>query len=281
MTNSAVHRAKNKEKIANSKAAEEKLTTVVDIVSDLEAKSSTTSQVASTNQDLPFANEYATGKKDEVKTVKSLMSSSDSDSERDKIDPANPPKIPKIVPSTSFVTIPTKKLQVLVPTSRFAHVNVYSLIPDDLINLFDNSNYINEDRQRTLVYLVKKIKIRMIRLLMAVKKLNVSLDKEHASVKKIPTNLLETVKQNVVNQKKVTNRKFTSVDLLHIFRKDLRTEALARRGWMSLLTIQLSEGSEVSILDNYMLLGKADLKSSNRARSSELQSPAINMYISL
>jgi len=108
MTNSAVCRARMKEKNANSKAAEEKLTAAEDIASDLEAKSGTVPQVTSTNQGTPSADDYATGKDDEIKANKSIVFSSDSDSEHDKIDPVDTPKIPKIVPWDSFVTVPIK-----------------------------------------------------------------------------------------------------------------------------------------------------------------------------
>ena len=132
------------------------------------------------------------------------MSSFNSDSEHENINPIDPPKIPKIASSTSFVTIPTKKLQILVPSYRFGHFNIYSLVPDDLIDLFDDSKHSNEDGQRTLVELVNKNKRRRIRLLRAVNKLNGSLDKERASVKKT-TNPIETEKKDAADQKKFTN----------------------------------------------------------------------------
>ena len=214
-----------------------------------------------------YADEYVTEKEDEEKITKPLLSFSDSNSERDNINPVNPLKFPNIAPSTSFSINPTKELQVLDPTSRFAHVNVYSSGTDDLVNLFDYSNDSNEDRQRTLDGLVKKNKRKRRSLLRVVKKLNISLDKERASFKKRPTNPLETAKQDLADQKKMTEQ--TGIDSLHMFCKDLCTEALARRGWISLLTIQLADGNEVPILDNYMLLGKDDLKSANCAQSSD------------
>jgi len=199
-----------------------------------------------------------------VKTNKYLMSSSDSDSRCDKVEPVDTPKISKIFSSNSFITVSIRKLQVIALTSRFAHINVYSLVSDDLIDLFDDSNDSNEDRQRIIVESMKKNKRRRRRLLRAVKRQKRSLNQERASVNKCPTNPLETAKQDMADQEKNTNNNFTGVGSLHVFREDLRTEALARRGWMSLLTIQLADGSEVSILDNYMLLAKFDLKSGNR-----------------
>ena len=63
-----------------------------------------------------------------------------------------------------------------------------------------------------------------------VKKLNVSLKNEQASVKKELTNPLETEKQGVANQKLVIEQHFTGVNSLSMLREDLHTEALARRG---------------------------------------------------
>ena len=253
------------------------MTTAIDITSSLEAKSGTAPQVASTNQGPPSTDEYATGKEDEVKKTKSLLYSSDNNTDCNKVYPVNPPKIHKVITSTLFTIGTTKKLQVLAPISCFAHIKVHSLVPENLINFFDDSDDSNEDIHRTLVELVKKNKKRRRRLLRAVKKLNVSLDKECVSVKKKPTNLLETVKQDVADQKKVSEPTFTGVESLYIFRKDLHTEALARQGWMSLLTIQLADGSKVSILDNSVLLGKANLESANRDQLSDLQLPATNI----
>ena len=89
---------------------------------------------------------------------------------------------------------------------------------------------------------MKKDKRKRRRFLGAVEKLNGSLNHDRASIKKRLTNLIKIGKQDLADQKKVTDNNFAVVDSLHVLRKYLRTEYLAHGGWMSLLTIQLADG---------------------------------------
>ena len=124
-----------------------------------------------------------------------------------------------------------------------------------------------------------KNKRRRRRLLRKVKHLKMSLTNERVHVKAKQTHKQET-SRDTTDQKKVTSDLFSGVDSLHMFCEDLRTESLARRGWLSILNVDKG-GTTVSILDQYMLLKKADLRASMRGRPPSLQSSATNMYVAL
>ena len=81
MTILVVHRTRNKERKANSKATKIKLIAAMDLASNLDVKSGTVHQTASSKIATPPPENYITSKEEKAKFTKYLLSASDCYSE--------------------------------------------------------------------------------------------------------------------------------------------------------------------------------------------------------
>ena len=61
-------------------------------------------------------------------------------------------------------------------------------------------------------------------------------------------------------QKRITQSDFAGIDLHHIFRENLQTEALTRRNWDMLIQVE-QNGKKLLLLDKYMLITFDDMTS--------------------
>jgi len=73
---------------------------------------------------------------------------------------------------------------------------------------------------------------------------------------------IDTAKQDLAGQKKITDASFNGMETPHMFREDMRTDSLARRKWLCLLFVQDAKGDKVNILDNYMRISAVDTQES-------------------
>ena len=71
-------------------------------------------------------------------------------------------------------------------------------------------------------------------------------------------------KQDITDQKKITDSAFNGIETLHMCCEYLRTESIACRKWQHLLFVTDAKGEKVNILDSYMRLSAVDLKEASR-----------------
>ena len=181
-------------------------------------------------------------------------------------------------PQAAHPPTPPSRLHVLKPVSKFKDVGLLQKIDCDLLDLFDESDNSDDDAGRTMKELVRYNKKRRRRLLRSVQRLNKKMDA--AKTRRSKTDAL-TSKQDIYDQGKITKAPFNGIETMHMFREDLRTESLARRKWLKILTVKSSDGTKVQILDHYMRLSAVEMAEARRTRSSSLIAPAMNMYIAV
>ena len=82
-------------------------------------------------------------------------------------------------------------------------------------------------------------------------------------------------------QKKIVDKEVGDHNSLYILKEDMITESVGCRGWKKILEIEDFELATLSILDNFSQITKDVINKATRTRSTELQGPLMNMYISL
>jgi len=146
-------------------------------------------------------------------------------------------------------------------------VNVTTIqsISSDLLDLFDDSGGSDVDGRITLVEMCPANKKRKRKLLKSVKQLSREREndaKQKDKQRKRDYLQIDTAKQDLAGQKKITDASFNGMETPHMFREDMRTDSLARRKWLCLLFVQNAKGDKVNILDNYMRISAVDTQES-------------------
>jgi len=151
-----------KERCKETRAAAKRATAAIgSIASDLSAVIEAESHVP-TNK-VPIADPISYGKDEDYETGNEILEIATNPKVRVPIVDENPtPKANKSQLKTTDSSTklsrsaPTMNFQVFAPVSNFTDIRAYSHIPDDLIDLFDDSNYTDEDKVRSIGKLIKK-----------------------------------------------------------------------------------------------------------------------------
>ena len=87
--------------------------------------------------------------------------------------------------------------------------------------------------------------------------------------------------QDVHDQKRLSDVTYTGMETHGTFREDLRSQAIVRCKWKSLLLVDDNTGMQLNLLDDYMKLTLLDMKEAARLRSADEKAPARNLYLSV
>ena len=110
----------------------------------------------------------------------------------------------------------------------------------------------------------------------------VSLSKSKTITDKQKFNTFSKVyQQDMHNQKRLSDVTYTGMDTHGTLREDLRSQAIVRRKWKSLLLVDDDTGMELNLLDDYMKLTLDDLQEAKRLRTGDEIAPARNLYLSV
>ena len=96
-----------------------------------------------------------------------------------------------------------------------------------------------------------------------------------------PDKYANNVRQEVTDQRNIENEEVDGIKSLYILKEDLINEYLGFRGWNKMIKVEDSVGMILDILDNFSCITKDEVMKTKHARSTDLQGPSLNIYVSL
>ena len=151
------------------------------------------------------------------------------------------------------------------------------LLDYDLSALWDDSDDSDSDKKLNVDQLRAKNKKRRRRQWKRLLQLTKMRSKDKKKVKKGEE---DTYRRDIHDQSRLSEVTYTGLETHGTFREDLRTQALVRREWETILQVQDSKGTNVNILDKYMRLSYEEVDRERKGRPANY-APARNMYLAI